>query len=89
MARRVLLPWPSVCSRIAVRKPITTPCTPRRAASERENGHSNAYFNQLWTPLGAAVGGEQAAIGHFARMHWLLDLNRTWDGGFDWNAIDE
>ncbi|MBK1855053.1 PASTA domain-containing protein [Verrucomicrobiaceae bacterium 5K15] len=56
------------------------------SASEREGGHSGAYFNQLWTPLGANVAGEEAVIAHFSDVSWLLDLNRRWDGGFDWNT---
>jgi hypothetical protein len=57
------------------------------ASSERDCGHSNTYFNKIWNPLGAAAGGEQAASEHFARMHWMLDLDRTWEGGFNWNSL--
>ena len=58
------------------------------AASERENGHTGAYFNQLWAPLGAAAGGEAPVAAHFSRISWMLDLNRQWDGGFYWNRLD-
>ena len=56
------------------------------AASEREIGHNGAYFNYLWAPLGANVGGVEAAASHFSRIRWRLDLNRRWDGGFDYDC---
>jgi hypothetical protein len=58
------------------------------ASSEREEGHTGSYFNQLWAPLGAAAGGEVAVAAHFSRIRWMLDLNREWDGGFYWNRLD-
>lgn len=48
------------------------------APSEREHGHTGAFFNYLWSPLGAAVGGEAAAAEHFKRISWHLDLARRW-----------
>ncbi len=56
------------------------------AASEREMGHCGAFFNYIWAPLGANVGGEESAASHFSRISWRLDLNRTWDGGFDYDC---
>lgn len=58
------------------------------AASERGEGHTGAFFNYTWAPLGAACGGEQAAASHFSRIRWMLDLNRRWDGGFDYDCIN-
>ena len=58
------------------------------ATSERENGHTGAFFNYLWSPLGAAAGGEEAAAAHFSRIRWMLDLNRRWDGGFDYDCLN-
>jgi len=55
---------------------------------ERENGHTGAFFNYLWAPLGAAVGGEEAAAAHFSRISWYLDLHRRWDGGFDYDCLN-
>ena len=57
-------------------------------ADEREIGHTGAYFNYLWAPLGAAMGGEEAASAHFDRIKWRLDLNRNWDGGFDYDCLN-
>jgi hypothetical protein len=57
------------------------------AASERGIGHTGPWFNYLWATLGAAIGGEQAAAGHFSRISWDLDLSRRWDGGFVYNDL--
>ncbi len=56
------------------------------SASEREVGHCGAYFNYLWAPLGANVGGKESAASHFKRISWRLDLNRRWDGGFAYDC---
>lgn len=56
--------------------------------SEREIGHTGSYFNYLWSPLGAAVGGEDAAALHFSRVRWMLDLNRRWDWKFDYDCLN-
>lgn len=56
------------------------------STAEREVGHCGAFFNYLWAPLGANVGGEESAASHFSRISWRLDLNRTWDGGFDYDC---
>jgi autotransporter-associated beta strand protein len=58
------------------------------APSEREEGHTGAFFNYLWSPLGAAVGGEAAAALHFSRIRWQLDLNRRWDGKFEYDCLN-
>ena len=58
------------------------------APTEREQGHTGSFFNYLWSPLGAAVGGEAAAALHFSRIRWMLDLNRRWDGKFDYDCIN-
>ncbi len=57
------------------------------AASERGIGHTGPWFNYLWSPLGAAIGGEEAAAEHFSRISWDLDLSRRWDGGFEFNNL--
>lgn len=56
------------------------------SASEREVGHCGSFFNYMWAPLGANVGGPRAAASHFSRISWRLDLNRRWDGGFDYDC---
>jgi hypothetical protein len=58
------------------------------AASEREIGHTGSFFNYLWSPLGAAAGGEAAAALHFSRIRWMLDLNRRWDKKFDYDCLN-
>ena len=52
------------------------------SASERELGHTGAFFNNLWAPLGAAAGGETAAAAHFSKVSWHYDLARRWNGAF-------
>lgn len=58
------------------------------AATERESGHTGAYFNYLWAPLGAAVAGEAAAAEHFKRISWRLDLARRWTGEFVYDCLN-
>ena len=58
------------------------------ATSEREAGHTGAFFNYLWSPLGAASGGEKAAASYFRRARWHFDLSRRWDGGFDYDCLN-
>jgi len=58
------------------------------SATERELGHTGSYFNYLWAPLGAAVGGPEAAAAHFSRISWMLDLNRCWDGRFQYDCLN-
>ena len=59
------------------------------AASERLGGHTGYWFNALWSPLGAAVGGEEAAASHFRRAIWMFDLCRTWDGRFSYDKLPD
>jgi hypothetical protein len=58
------------------------------APSERELGHTGAFFNYLWAPLGAAAGGEAAAAEHFKRISWRLDLARRWNGAFVYDCLN-
>lgn len=57
------------------------------SAGERELGHTGPYFSYLWSPLGANIGGPLAMSEHFRRISWYLDLDRRWDGGFDFNNL--
>ncbi|MCU0780626.1 MAG: DUF6288 domain-containing protein, partial [Akkermansiaceae bacterium] len=57
------------------------------SGSVRGGGHTGAFFNYVWAPLGAACGGEDAVISHFSRIRWMLDLNRRWDGKFDYDCL--
>ena len=58
------------------------------ATTEREMGHTGAFFNYLWCPLGAAAGGEEAAAAHFRGIRWMLDLSRRWDGKFEYDCLN-
>ena len=58
------------------------------AVSEREVGHTGAFFHFLWAPIGAAQGGELAAAAHFKEMAWHLDLSRRWDGTFAYDCLN-
>ncbi len=59
------------------------------ATTERDNGHTGPFFNHVWSPLGAAAGGEAAAASHFGKIRWMLDLNRRWNGLFVSNRYGE
>ncbi len=54
---------------------------------EYETGHTGYYFQNLWSPLGAALGGDEAIKAYFAELSWLYDLARKWDGSFNFNII--
>jgi len=58
------------------------------SATEREKGHTGSFFNYVWAPLGAAVGGEAAAAALFGRLSWAYDLNRCWDGRFQYDCLN-
>ncbi len=57
-------------------------------AEDRDRGHTGPWWNYLWAPLGANVGGEEAAAAHFSEMSWYLDLARTWQGRFVYDNIN-
>jgi hypothetical protein len=57
------------------------------SGSVRGTGHTGGFFNYVWAPLGAACGGEVAAASHFSRIRWMLDLNRRWDGKFEYDCL--
>ncbi|MEM1296056.1 MAG: DUF6288 domain-containing protein, partial [Verrucomicrobiota bacterium] len=50
---------------------------------ERESGHTGNFFNMLWALPGVSRSGPEATGAWVAESAWLLDLARTWDGGFD------
>jgi hypothetical protein len=51
-----------------------------------EQGHTGYFFKKMWTPLGVAVAGPEAAAAFFKRSRWLHTLNRTWQGGFTYDG---
>ena len=57
-------------------------------AYTREDGHITHYFNLLWGPLGSQVGGQAAAVAYFNEIRWMMDLNRYWDGGFEYERFN-
>ncbi len=57
------------------------------AFNEFETGHTGCYFQNWWSPLGAAHGGDDAIKSYFAETGWMYDLARRWDGSFDYNHI--
>ncbi|NNM29239.1 MAG: HEAT repeat domain-containing protein, partial [Akkermansiaceae bacterium] len=56
---------------------------------DRDVGHTGAFFNYLWAPLGVQRGGPPAVQEYFKQVSWLLDLHRRWDGGFDYDSYSE
>ncbi|MFZ9937627.1 MAG: DUF6288 domain-containing protein, partial [Luteolibacter sp.] len=57
--------------------------------TDRDVGHTGAYFNYFWAPLGAQRGGPLAVQEYFRKISWMLDLHRRWDGGFDYDSYSE
>jgi hypothetical protein len=53
----------------------------------RETGHTGPFFEYLWAPLAANVGGTNAMQSFFRRVSWHLDLQRSWDGSFVYDDI--
>jgi len=47
-----------------------------------EGGHSGNYFNQSWSPLGAALAGRENYSAFWSRFHTYRDLARRRDGSF-------
>lgn len=45
-----------------------------------EKGHASAYFNPLWTTLGAVRAGPQVTSEHFRRILWFYNVRRNFDG---------
>jgi HEAT repeat protein len=55
----------------------------------REYGHTGQGFSYLWSALGAAVGGPEAAAGFFGKSSWHLDLVRRSDGSFTYDGAEQ
>ncbi len=45
-------------------------------------GHTGQGFSYLWTTLGAAMGGPQAAAEYLKQVRWDRDMRRRSDGSF-------
>ena len=55
----------------------------------REYGHTGQGFSYLWSALGAAVGGPEAAAAFFQKSSWHLDLVRRSDGSFTYDGGEQ
>lgn len=50
----------------------------------REDGHTGNYWSDLWGGLGAARAGRLACGAFLRQDSWRFDLERRWDGGFEY-----
>ncbi|MEO0018634.1 MAG: hypothetical protein RLZZ522_1917, partial [Verrucomicrobiota bacterium] len=55
----------------------------------REYGHTGQGFSYLWSALGAAVGGPEAAAAFFSKASWHFDLVRRSDGSFTYDGAEQ
>lgn len=46
------------------------------------SGHASAFFNPLWTPLGASLSGPEVTQQFFRNSLWYFNNQRHWNGGF-------
>lgn len=53
-----------------------------------EVGHAGQELGLLWAVLGAGMGGETAASGHFRQLLWRFDLSRRTNGSFTYDSRD-
>ena len=66
-------------------KPLQTEYFTRMALpgfKGEQYGHTGQGFNYLWTTLGAAMGGPQAASEYLKQLRWDRDMRRRCDGSF-------
>ena len=66
-------------------KPVQTEYYTRMALAGfkgEQYGHTGQGFSYLWTALGAAMGGPQAASAYLKQVRWDRDLKRRSDGSF-------
>jgi hypothetical protein len=54
---------------------------------ELEQGHASAFFNPLWTSIGAARSGPEVTSEHFKRTLWFYNMRRHGDG--TWSGDDK
>ncbi len=57
--------------------------------ASREYGHTGQGFSYLWSALGAAVGGPEAAAAFFRKASWHFDLVRRSDGSFTYDGGEQ
>ena len=66
-------------------KPVQTEYYTRMALAGfkgEQYGHTGQGFSYLWTALGAAMGGPQAASEYLKQVRWDRDMKRRCDGSF-------
>lgn len=54
-----------------------------------ERGHASAFFNPLWTPLGANLAGPEVTQQFFRKSLWFHNLKRKWDGSYGNESMKE
>lgn len=59
------------------------------AWANREYAHTGQGFSYLWSSLGPAVGGPEAAAAFFRNASWHLDLVRRTDGSFTYDGDEQ
>lgn len=52
-----------------------------------DQGHASAFFNPLWTSIGAARSGPEVTSEHFKRTLWFYNMRRHGDG--TWSGDDK
>jgi Family of unknown function (DUF6288)/HEAT repeats len=57
--------------------------------ASREYGHTGQGFSYLWSALGAASGGPEAAAAFFRKASWHFDLVRRSDGSFTYDGAEQ
>ncbi|QTN30905.1 HEAT repeat domain-containing protein [Akkermansiaceae bacterium] len=73
-------------------KPTETEFFARMATAgyaNREYGHTGQGFSYVWSALGAAAGGPEAAAAFFRKSSWHLDLVRRSDGSFTYDGGEQ
>jgi autotransporter-associated beta strand protein len=54
-----------------------------------EEGHAGQELGLLWSPLGAAMGGDVTASEYFKQLLWRYDIQRRSNGSFTYDSRDE
>lgn len=52
----------------------------------RESGHTGHFWSHLWAAPGVNRAGKQASAAFLKELWWYFDLERRWDGGFEYQA---
>lgn len=52
----------------------------------RESGHTGHFWSDLWAAPGVNRAGKAASTAFLNELWWYFDLERRWDGGFEYQA---